>query len=196
MATKSFKVHFVLDESDAAYFRGLYRTARRNAKGQDPKRIVREAKALIGRVRAAKRVPRFVEDAIQTLEDLIQMLEDEDYALPKSAADQAVAALAYFANAEDVIPDHIPALGFLDDAIMIKFVEEEFRHELWAYRKFRSFRAGAEQRPWTSVARSRLPKRLADYRKSLRAKVQEKKEADRARKLAEAARASARGSGW
>ena len=32
---------------------------------------------------------------------------------------------------------------------MIKFVEDEFKHELWGYRKFRTFRGlGAEQRPW------------------------------------------------
>jgi uncharacterized membrane protein YkvA (DUF1232 family) len=90
-----------------------------------------------------------------------------------------------------VIPDHIPALGFLDDAIMIKFVAEEFRHELWAYRKFRNFRDGAEQRPWSAIAKDRLPKRLAEYRRSLREKVSEKKQRDAAKEKALSARKSA-----
>ena len=92
-----------------------------------------------------------------------------------------LAGLAYFANPEDLIPDHIPALGFLDDAIMVKFVEEEFKHELWAYRKFRKFRDGAELRPWTDVASSRLPGRLDVMRKKLRADVAARKAKDEAK---------------
>ena len=136
------------------------------------------AKRLIKKVRGATRTPKFVEEAIVALEDLIEMVEDNDYALPRSVAGEATAALAYFANPEDVIPDHVPALGFLDDAIMIKILEDEFKHELWAYRKFRTFRSGAEQRPWTRVAQDRLPKRLSDFRRQLRGKVAEKKAAD------------------
>jgi uncharacterized membrane protein YkvA (DUF1232 family) len=181
MASKSFKITFSLDEHDSAYFQDLYRSAKRNAKAEDAPRIMGEVKALIGRVRSAKNVPNFVNEAITTLEDLMQMLEDQDYKLPKLVAESAVAGLAYFSNPQDVIPDHIPALGFLDDAIMISFVAEEFKHELWAYRKFRSFRSGAEQRPWTAVAKDRLPKRLESYRKELREEIEARKQADRAK---------------
>ncbi len=74
----------------------------------------------------------------------------------------------------------------------MKFVEDEFKHELWAYRKFRKFREGAEQRPWTNVARERLPKRLVEFRKELRAKVKAKVTQDKAK----ASRMGARPSGW
>jgi uncharacterized membrane protein YkvA (DUF1232 family) len=177
----AFKITFSLDEQDTRYFQELYRTATKNAKAEDASKIISEVKALIERVRSARRVPNFVAEAITTLEDLIQMLEDKDYQIPRASAESAVAGLAYFANAQDVIPDHIPALGFLDDAIMISIVADEFKHELWAYRKFRGFRGGAEQRPWTDVAKDRLPKRLEAYRKDLRAKVEEKKLRDKLR---------------
>lgn len=175
MATTSFKVSFTLDPEDVAYFKGLYDQAKRNASKEDREEIIRSAKKLIRSVRSSPKTPGFVEEAVQSLEDLIEMVEDGDWALPQSVSSRAVAALAYFANPEDVVPDHVPALGFLDDAIMIKIIEGEFENELWAFRKFRRFRAGAEQRPWTAVAQSRLPKRLADYRRKLRAEAATRK---------------------
>jgi uncharacterized membrane protein YkvA (DUF1232 family) len=181
MASKSCKITFSLDEHDSAYFQNLYKEAKKNAKSEDAPKILGEVKALIDRVRSVKRAPHFVAEAITTLEDLMQMLEDKDYGLPQKVAESAVAGLAYFANPQDAIPDHIPALGFLDDAIMISLVAEDFKHELWAYRKFRAFRSGAEQRPWTNVAQDRLPRRLEEYRKELRQKVVEKTAGEKAR---------------
>ena len=145
MAGKSFKVSFTLDDSDAAYFRSRFRKAKKAASSQDPANIIEQAKELVATVRSAKKTPAFVLDAIASIEDLTEIIEDEDYRAPKAVCNQVIAALAYFSNPEDLIPDDIPVLGYLDDAIMIKFVEEEFKHELAGYRKFRRFRSGAEQ---------------------------------------------------
>jgi uncharacterized membrane protein YkvA (DUF1232 family) len=123
-----------------------------------------------------------VKDAIATLEDMTQIIEDPDYKAPQAVKTQVLAGLAYFSNPDDLIPDHIPALGFLDDAIMVKFVEDEFKHELWGYRKFRGFRAPSEQRPWTKVGGDRLTKRTEEYRKKIRAQISERKARDAARK--------------
>lgn len=182
--SKLFKVTFELDERDAAYFRGLYREAKRNAARMDADGIIRDARRLVKEVRDSDRVPRFVADAISTLEDMTQIIEDEDYRAPQSVKNQVLAGLAYFSNPEDLIPDHIPALGFLDDAIMVKFVEEEFRHELWGYRKFRGFNAPSEQRPWTDVGKERLQRRTEEYRKKVRAEIAKRKAADAAKKKA------------
>ncbi len=179
-----FKVTFTLDEEDANYFRNLYRKAKKSAANHDPQAIIKDAMSLVERVRGSKKTPRFVADAIAVLEDLTQMIEDEDYNAPKSVRSQILAALAYFSDPEDLIPDHIPGLGFLDDAIMVKFIEDEFKHELWGYRKFRSFRTGAEQRPWTGVARQRLPKRLVEQRKRIRADIAQRQAAETQRKKA------------
>jgi uncharacterized membrane protein YkvA (DUF1232 family) len=190
---KKFKVAFELDEQDAAYFRGLYRRAKQNAAQMDPEEIIRDASKLVAQVRESKRVPRFVVDAISTLEDMTQIIQDEKYKAPTSVRNQVLAGLAYFANPEDLIPDHIPALGFLDDAIMVKFVEEEFKHELWGYRKFRGFSAPTEQRPWTSIGGERLRERTEAYRKKIRQEINSRKAADALKK--KSAKASGRRGG-
>jgi len=179
MAGKT-KISFSLDDSDLAYFRTLFRAAKQNAGDVDRSKIEQGVRRLIEDVRKAKRAPGFVLEAVQTLEDLLGLLDDSDYAAPAPVHRSVLAALAYFADAKDVIPDDIPMVGFLDDAIMIKMVEEELKHELWGYRKFCKFRDGAEQRPWSPIAKGRLPGRLKEKRDEIRADIREREERERA----------------
>jgi uncharacterized membrane protein YkvA (DUF1232 family) len=51
-----------------------------------------------------------------------------------------MAALEYFVEENDLIPDSIPGLGLLDDDIMIELVVRELRHEIEAYEDFCRFR--------------------------------------------------------
>lgn len=177
-----FKVTFTLDESDASYFRNLYRQARKNARTQDAERIIDDARGIVKKVRASKKTPQFVSDAISVLADLTDLIQDADYAAPANVRDEVLAAIAYFSNPEDLVPDHLPGLGFLDDAIMVKFIEEEFKHELWGYRRFRKLRDASEQRPWSSVARERLGERLAADRKRIRADIARREASEATRK--------------
>ena len=62
----SFKVSITLEESDAAYFRNLYKAAKKQASRQDPQQIIREALALVKVVQESKKVPKFVADAVST----------------------------------------------------------------------------------------------------------------------------------
>ena len=59
-----FKVTFTLDESDGNYFRDLYQKAKRGAKTCDREQIIREAREIVKDVRASKKTPIFVQDAI------------------------------------------------------------------------------------------------------------------------------------
>ena len=166
-----FKVTFTLDESDASYFRNLYRKAKQGARQQSRDQIIKDARAIVKDVRSSKKTPSFVVESIGVLADLVDLIQDGDYATPKKVQKEVLAALAYFSDPEDLIPDHIPVLGFMDDAIMIKFIEDEFQHELWGYRKFRRMRDVSEQRPWSSGAKQRLAERLAQDRKKVRAEI-------------------------
>jgi uncharacterized membrane protein YkvA (DUF1232 family) len=53
---------------------------------------------------------------------------------------RVLACLTYFANPKDLIPDNVPVLGFLDDAIMIELSVRELKHELDAYDDFCDYR--------------------------------------------------------
>ena len=64
-----------------------------------------------------------------------------------------LAALAYVCDPEDIIPDDIPGIGLLDDAVMIELVFRELRHEIEAYEDFRRYR--------TSIPRNSLLRRDA-----------------------------------
>jgi uncharacterized membrane protein YkvA (DUF1232 family) len=177
-----FKVAFTLDESDAEYFRSIYRRAKRGVKELDAARIIGDARQIVAQVRSSKKTPRFVIDAIAVLADLTDLIQDEEYAAPKKVREEVLAAIAYFSNPEDLIPDHVPGLGFLDDAIMVKFIEEEFKNELWGYRKFRSLRDASEQRPWSPPGSERLKKRLDNDRKRIRAEIEARNAKDEAKK--------------
>jgi len=169
-----FKVTFSLDEEDVKYFHTLYKKAKRGAKEQSSEEIIREARGIVKEVRANKKTPRFVIDAIDVLADLTDLVQDEEYAAPKKVRDAVLAAIAYFSNPDDLISDSIPVLGFLDDAIMIKFIEDEFQHELWGYRKFRKLRDSSEQRPWVRPAKERLTERLERDRARIRVATEER----------------------
>jgi len=169
-----FKVTFNLDASDAEYFRSLYRKAKRGAKDLEADQVIQEARKIVTQVRSSKKTPRFVIDAIAVLADLTDLIRDDEYAAPKKVRDEVLAAIAYFANPEDLIPDHVPGLGFLDDAIMVKFIEEEFKQELWGYRKFRALRDASEQRPWARPGSERLKKRLEADRRRIRGEIEQR----------------------
>jgi uncharacterized membrane protein YkvA (DUF1232 family) len=60
--------------------------------------------------------------------------------LPEPDRARVVNSLAYFCEPDDLIPDDVPGLGFLDDAIMVELVVRELRHEIDAYQDFCSYR--------------------------------------------------------
>ncbi|MCX5740997.1 MAG: YkvA family protein, partial [Proteobacteria bacterium] len=66
------------------------------------------------------------------------MLRDEEFALTAEFRTAVVTALAYFADPHDLIPDEVPGLGYLDDAIMVEIVRLELQAEIDAYDEFRA----------------------------------------------------------
>ncbi|MDJ0940632.1 MAG: YkvA family protein [Woeseiaceae bacterium] len=170
----SLRVTFELDDQDLQHFRLIMREARKTAARIAPEDIVAAAEDLL-KIVSGDRTPIFIRERFDKLTLMISMLTDIDWRLPHQEANRVLNALAYFTEPEDLIPDHIPGLGFLDDAIMIELVVRELKHEIEAYEDFCDYRtrkraekghkAGISREGWLETRRRELQQRMRRRRK-------------------------------
>ena len=78
-------------------------------------------------------LPSFVSERLLKLRILLNMVRDDEWQLTSPEKKSIRAALYYFVDPEDVIPDHIPVIGFLDDAMYAEIVFKELKSEIKMY---------------------------------------------------------------
>jgi len=178
----SLRVTFDLSDEDLKHFELIMRQARKTAAGVRPEDIVESAEGLLEQVESSK-APEFIRQRMQGLRDMIDMLRDHEWRLPKEDSKRVLNALAYFCEPEDLIPDDVPGLGFLDDAIMIELAVRELRPEIDAYRDFCEYREKMKNRgvkakttdvsreDWLGERRLQLQGRMHRRRKRARSKA-------------------------
>ena len=172
----SLRITFDLDDDDLKHFEMIMREARKAAACMAPEDIVAAAEEVLDDI-DGEAAPGFVRERLDKLKRLIDMLSDLEWRLPHADAKRVLNALAYFAEPEDLIPDHIPGIGFLDDAIMIELVVRELRHEIEAYEDFLQYRqelreeAGSRivvsRQEWLDARRDALQSRMRRRRSKL-----------------------------
>lgn len=171
----AFEVKFELTESDLEHFRDVMRKAQAGAEQLSEQEILANAKKISQNIKA--NVPEFVRERIQKLETFVAMIEDDEWQIPNDERTEVLSALAYFSDPEDLVPDHIPVLGFLDDAIMIELVAEEFKDDFEAFEEFCAYRQREEGRSgdtaitreeWLESKRHELHSRMRSRRSSRR----------------------------
>lgn len=113
--------------------------AQKAAETQDAASIVAAARSLLEETRG-KQLPDFVTARLKHLDKMIAMVEDVGFGLPEANRDNVLAALAYFSSPDDLVPDDVPVLGFLDDAIVIELCVRELQPEIEAYDDFHRWR--------------------------------------------------------
>jgi len=170
----AFEVTFELKESDLDHFRDVMRKAQDGAKQLSEEEVLEHASKLSQEIKVD--VPPFVSERIAKLETLVAMIKDSEWQIPEEEKADVLSALAYFSDPEDLVPDHIPVLGFLDDAIMIELVVTELKEDISAFEEFCAYREREEARTdetvtrdeWLDAKRRELHSRMRNKRRSLR----------------------------
>jgi len=135
----SLAITIELGDADVQRFAETMQRAEKNVRGRSAEDIVGAASKLL-ELATVEGVPSFIRERLDALRNLIDMVRDQGFALPDEDRQRVLACLAYFADADDLIHDSVPVLGFLDDAIMIELCQRELKHEIEAYADFVDFR--------------------------------------------------------
>ena len=134
------EISFELSDSDLNFFRKALKQSRLAVRDADEAEIIDAVRVVLDEIRQNEPLPDFVSKRIPELESLISMLVDEEWHLPEADRERLLATFIYFADPEDILPDHIPVIGYLDDVIIIELVVRELHHVRIAYKDFCQFR--------------------------------------------------------
>ena len=136
----SITLNFELNDQDLAHFTQAMDRSKKAAEGKSTEEIVGCAVGLLADAQKVH-IPDFIKSRLLRLDDMIAMVRDEAWALPDADKERVLSALMYFCDPDDVIPDNIEVLGFLDDAVMIELSVRDLKHELDAYDDFCDYRS-------------------------------------------------------
>jgi uncharacterized membrane protein YkvA (DUF1232 family) len=73
---------------------------------------------------------------VNNLEAMITMVEDKTWKINKENMEKINATIKYFVDDDDVIPDNIPGIGYLDDCIIIDSTMDDVYDELMEFQDF------------------------------------------------------------
>lgn len=163
------RITFELEPADIARFHEAMARAERRVACAEEHEIVDAARHALATLPIAT-APGYVRRRLQGVSRLVDMLEDEAWALPQVERAEVLQLLAYFSDPEDMIPDDVAVIGLLDDAIMIELLMRRIRHVVVAYAEFAAARDG-QPGAADDGQRIRLARDLARRRDRLHARM-------------------------
>ena len=181
-------ITFTLSDSDLDHFQSIVdKTKTAVESDENAVNIEAAARQLITDARSTD-LPTFIDDRLSKLEVIIDMVGDDEWQLSEEERRRVLGALVYFCDPEDLIPDHIPGLGLLDDAIYVELVIRELKAEIESYEEFVAFRSAEEKRRADAGEDTKVGREewLADKRAALHARMRKRRRSG----------GSASGGGW
>lgn len=180
------RINLDLSDRDLKFFRDALQRARAAVHHADEADIVEAIDDVLSEIKSKEPLPDFVARRIPQLESMIRMLKDDEWRLPVDERERLLATFLYFGDPEDIVPDDIPVIGYLDDVIIIELVIRELHHVREAYEDFCEFRDGYDRRRRSGEAavvrrdridrkrqqlHQRMKRRVAKDRKSRKSSV-------------------------
>ena len=169
-------------EEELDFFRSRMHRVRSRNEQRPPPEVAAAALAEVGRLRSTARSP-FIRRRLDRVACLVAMLDDPEWQLPGLERSRVLDGLAYVADVDDLVPDDVPVLGLVDDAIILELLLRELQHELDAYEEFDQYRqeeAARRDKPGVHRPVSREDW-LASRREALHARIRERRDRDLAR---------------
>jgi uncharacterized membrane protein YkvA (DUF1232 family) len=170
-----YKLTIELSDRDLRHFRRELKKARESVQIADDEEILGAAADMVKAMKGTE-LPDFVAERLEQLETLIAMVTDDDWPLADDERSPVLSGLAYLCDPEDLIPDDIPGIGMLDDAVMIELVFRELRHELAAYDEFRAYRESLTRHSVLRKAPADVAAKLARRRTQLMARMRRRRQ--------------------
>jgi uncharacterized membrane protein YkvA (DUF1232 family) len=107
---------------------------------------------------------RRLRDLLRDVRTLFDILTDRTFSVPWRTTAAIVFALGYFVLSFDLIPDVVPVLGFLDDALVVAEVVYLLSGDLRRYREHRARTATGGQGERASAERTDTSASATDAR--------------------------------
>lgn len=100
----------------------------------DPSDIT-QARKEIAEIRTTN-ADSYILNQISNLEAMMSMVEDKVWKIKKDNMEKINATIKYFVDDDDIIPDNIPGIGYLDDCIIIDNTMDDVCDELSEFEDF------------------------------------------------------------
>jgi uncharacterized membrane protein YkvA (DUF1232 family) len=171
----SVHINFELSDTDLEDFCAVMKRCHESSPVVPAEQIIENTQLLLAQIGKSD-AKDFIRERISQLDTLIGMLADEDWHLAEDDRERVLTALSYFSQAADLIPDDLPGLGFLDDAIMIEIVCQQLKHEIQAYKDFIKDRASRTAHKAQDVSSEIDTKWLEERRSQLHARMRRRRD--------------------